>query len=155
MRWIALAAGGVALAIAGATGLRALSKSTTWQAAGEIVARIDTDRPVVALTFDDGPSGRHTAEHLALLGDAWDTFYLVGKDVVTRPGAAAAIVAAGHEVGNHSYTHERMVLRPAAEMIAEIRATDAGLFGADAASVPTFRPPFGSKGVAVPRYFAE
>ncbi|MGR3467072.1 MAG: polysaccharide deacetylase family protein [Shimia sp.] len=75
--------------------------------------------------------------------------------MMANPGEVAEIIAAGHEVGNHSYTHERMILGPAEEMVAEIRATDAGLRGAGAEEPFTFRPPFGSKGIAVPSYLAE
>ncbi|MGR3490806.1 MAG: polysaccharide deacetylase family protein [Shimia sp.] len=146
---------GILIILCGLYGARAASKSTTWQSAGEIVARVETNERVVALTLDDGPSGRNTLEVSDNLGDAQATFYLVGKDMMANPGEVAEIIVAGHEVGNHSYTHERMILRPAEEMISEIRATDAGLRGAGAEGPFTFRPPYGSKGIAVPRYLAE
>lgn len=65
------------------------------------------DRPWVALTFDDGPSPQYTPRILELL-EAYDvpaTFFMVGAHVEAYPEIAAAVVAAGHEVGNHTYTH--------------------------------------------------
>jgi peptidoglycan/xylan/chitin deacetylase (PgdA/CDA1 family) len=60
----------------------------------------------VALTFDDGP-GPHTIEVLEVLAAAQvrATFFVTGAHVAARPDLAARIVAAGHLIGNHTYTH--------------------------------------------------
>lgn len=60
----------------------------------------------VALTFDDGP-GPHTAEVLAILADldVRCTFFVTGANVRAHPELAARIVAEGHLLGNHTYTH--------------------------------------------------
>jgi peptidoglycan/xylan/chitin deacetylase (PgdA/CDA1 family) len=62
---------------------------------------------VLALTFDDGPSSANTERLLELLErhDARATFFMVGERVLQAPALARAVVAAGHEVGNHSYSH--------------------------------------------------
>jgi peptidoglycan/xylan/chitin deacetylase (PgdA/CDA1 family) len=64
----------------------------------------------VALTFDDGPSP-YTMQVLEILDlhGAYATFFVTGAHVAGRPEVARAIVAAGHAVGNHTYTHPQDV----------------------------------------------
>jgi peptidoglycan/xylan/chitin deacetylase (PgdA/CDA1 family) len=65
------------------------------------------DRPQVALTFDDGPHPGFTpriAQQLEEQG-ARGTFFCVGSLVERNPDVVRALVAAGHEIGNHSYRH--------------------------------------------------
>ena len=68
-----------------------------------IVWRVPTDVPVVALSFDDGPSPVYTPKVLALLAEhqAHATFFLIGERAAAHPEVVAAIRAGGHEVGNH------------------------------------------------------
>jgi peptidoglycan-N-acetylglucosamine deacetylase len=65
-----------------------------------------TTSRTVALTFDDGP-GPHTEEVLAVLADmeVRATFFVTGGHVQAHPDLAARIVAEGHLVGNHTFTH--------------------------------------------------
>lgn len=90
-----------------------VSRLTTWQAFCEIVARVETTEPVVALTFDDGPTPGGTDAILAALAarGVRATFFLTGAETARHPEAARRIVAAGHQIANHSWSHERMVLR--------------------------------------------
>jgi peptidoglycan/xylan/chitin deacetylase (PgdA/CDA1 family) len=62
----------------------------------------------VALTFDDGP-GPDTPRILDALdaARATATFFLVGSRVALHPDAVTRIAAAGHEIGSHSWSHER------------------------------------------------
>ncbi|UWQ95590.1 polysaccharide deacetylase family protein [Rhodobacteraceae bacterium M385] len=127
-----------------------LSRARSVQLFGEAVTSVPTDQMVVALTFDDGPTARFTQELLTALGDTPATFFLVGSDIVANPDAAAAIVEAGHEIGNHSYTHPRMVLMSPARVRAEIEDTDAAIRGLGYDGPIHFRPPFGKKLVVLP-----
>ncbi len=70
------------------------------------VARAGHQDHEVALTFDDGP-GRWTAEILDTLKQrgAPATFFLIGDQVVNHYGLTRRIVADGHEIGNHTFTH--------------------------------------------------
>ncbi|HET6412986.1 MAG TPA: polysaccharide deacetylase family protein [Anaeromyxobacter sp.] len=65
-------------------------------------------RPEVALTFDDGPDPRTLFSLLALLAGegALATFFVVGRRAAAHPEAVRAILSAGHEIGNHSDTHD-------------------------------------------------
>jgi len=63
----------------------------------------------IALTFDDGPFG-HTDRLLAILAehDVRATFFVIGRHVQQRPEQARRIALAGHELGNHSWSHSSL-----------------------------------------------
>lgn len=127
-----------------------LSRARTVQLFGEIITEISVGTQVVALTFDDGPTARFTPELLAALGGTPATFFLVGHDIEANPEAAAAIVAAGHEVGNHSWDHPRMVLMTPTAVRAQIEDTDRAIRALGYDGPIHFRPPFGKKLVVLP-----
>jgi peptidoglycan/xylan/chitin deacetylase (PgdA/CDA1 family) len=64
-------------------------------------------------------------------------------------------VAAGHELGNHTYAHERMVLKSPAFIRSEVERTDALIRAAGQDGAIAFRPPFGWKLVGLPWYLAR
>ena len=68
-----------------------------------VLYSVDTDQPVVALTIDDGPDSESTAEILSVLAahDAKATFFLISSRIPGNEAAVDAIVAGGHELGNH------------------------------------------------------
>jgi peptidoglycan/xylan/chitin deacetylase (PgdA/CDA1 family) len=65
------------------------------------------DRPQVALTFDDGPHATFTPRVARILEErgARGTFFCVGSAVERNRAVVRALVAAGHQIENHSYTH--------------------------------------------------
>ncbi|WP_187683553.1 polysaccharide deacetylase family protein [Nocardia wallacei] len=152
---IAVALGLVVVAV-GCVGLYVLMNSRTYQVAGRLVHRVDTADKIVALTFDDGPTER-TKEILATLGalSVPATFYLVGRELAARPGEGAAIAAAGHEIGNHSYSHRRFVLVGPGTVRAEVERTDAEIERTGYRGPVTFRPPYGKKLFALPKYLSD
>jgi len=157
-RTLILLAGGGALAIVAVlTGLRELARSRTVQLFGSIVARVETDRRRVALTFDDGPVTALTDSILGLLAarGVRATFFVTGRELGQAPEAGQRLVAGGHELGNHSYTHQRMVLRSPGFVRSEIERTDALIRTARHLGPIQFRPPYGYKLVALPWYLAR
>src|SRR5215217_1924543 len=92
-----------------ACGLFQISKSRTFQFFGKIYPRVETSQKVVALTFDDGPGAERTDEILKILADenVKATFFVIGADIEKNPGQLEKIIAAGHEIGNHTFNHER------------------------------------------------
>ncbi|MFF0528540.1 polysaccharide deacetylase family protein [Nocardia amikacinitolerans] len=133
-----------------------LMNSRTYQVAGRLVDRVDTAEKVVALTLDDGPSDK-APEVLKVLADAGipATFYLNGRDLAARPEAGRAIAAAGHEIGNHTYNHRRMVFVSDETVRAEIEDTDAEIAKTGYRGPITFRPPYGKKLFSLPGYLAD
>lgn len=131
-----------------------LSKSRSIQLFGDIVNRVETTEKVVALTFDDGPMPGQTQTILKILqeNETKATFFLVGEAVNAHPRETELIIQAGHEVGNHSYTHQRMVLKSIAFIADELKRTDKSLRKAGAVGPIHFRPPYGKKLVVLPYY---
>ena len=138
-------------------GLFQVSRSRTFQFSGEIFAEVETDKKIVALTFDDGPTRGHTDEILKILReeDIKATFYVTGSEIEKNPGELEKIIADGHEIGNHSYTHERMVLVTPSFVKSEIETTDALIRKAGWTKEITFRPPYGKKLFALPFYLSR
>ncbi|MFE9784617.1 polysaccharide deacetylase family protein [Nocardia salmonicida] len=155
-RWLVGGVVGIVVVSVVAVGLYVVMNSRTYQVAGRLVDRVETDEKVVALTFDDGPTAR-TPEVLRVLGESQvrATFYLVGDNLAAHPEYGAAIVGAGHEIGNHSYSHRRMVLVSADTVRDEVERTDDEIRRAGYPGPITFRPPYGKKLWALPRYLAD
>ena len=155
-KWVIGAAAALVVVLIGVFGAYTLSKSRTFQLAGEIVSRVDTTEKVVALTFDDGPT-EWTPEVLNTLAEKQipATFYLNGADLDRHPDQGVAIARAGHEIGNHTYSHRRMMLVSAATVAEEIERTDAAIAQTGYRGPVTFRPPYGKKLWSLPRYLAD
>lgn len=155
-RWVSLVLI-VATLVALLFGLHLFSKSRTTQLFGEIVSRAETDKPIVALTFDDGPSPRFTKEVLTLLKDrdVTGTFFLTGREIAENLAQARLIATAGHEIGNHSYSHFNMAWVSPSTVKDEIERTDAAIRAAGYEGEILFRPPFGKKLLALPWYLSE
>ncbi|MCX7569823.1 polysaccharide deacetylase family protein [Tumebacillus sp. DT12] len=132
-------------------GLYELTASRTYQVMGELVPRVEIKQKAVALTFDDGPTD-HVDEVIAALAEAEvkATFYLTGREIEQLPDAAKKLVAAGHELGNHSYSHRRMVFKSPSFLREEIERTDELIRAAGYQGEITFRPPNGKKLIALP-----
>jgi len=124
---------------------------------GNHVHRVDTDENVVALTFDDGPHPQHTPRMLGLLDrhEVKATFFLMGRNVERYPEVARDVLARGHEIGNHSYSHPRMVFMSPGRMREEIERTDALLRGIGLTGPIHFSPPHGSKLIVLPYVLAQ
>lgn len=118
---------------------------------------MSTTRPVVALTFDDGPQPPYTQELLAVLRErgAKATFFVIGSNLETYPALAAEIVREGHELGNHSYSHKRMVFRSRGFIRREIERTDDLIRRAGQSGDVHFRPPYGKKLLLLPLHLAS
>ncbi len=156
-RWIG--AGLVTVVVLGAAivGLGALVNARTFQLFGGLVDRVSTSAKVVALTFDDGPDPAGTAPLLDALAQTGTpaTFYLIGQDMDAHPDLAAAIAAAGHELGNHTYSHERMVVVSPGFVADEVERTDDRIRRAGYRGDITFRPPNGKKLLTLPLYLSQ
>jgi peptidoglycan/xylan/chitin deacetylase (PgdA/CDA1 family) len=103
-------------------------------------------RPQVALTFDDGPDPAHTPRILEALGDAGvrAAFFLVGRHVEAAPEIARAIAAAGHDLGNHTYSHRHLwTLGPRASR-EEVDRGSLAIADATGQAPRYFRPPWGT-----------
>lgn len=106
-----------------------------------------SDSREMALTFDDGPNDPHTMHLLDVLAkhNAKATFFLIGRYVRQRPDIARAILAAGHEIGNHTHTHPNLVLVSARRLRQELSDCGKAMEDALGKKITLFRPPFGGR----------
>lgn len=139
------------------TALFQVSKARCFALVGEAICRVETEVPMVALTFDDGPTpeGVAWASQVLRRHRARGTFFLIGDAISGREPLVRSLVAEGHEIGNHSFSHVRMVGHGAAFYDSEIMRTDALLRAAGAPRPTLFRPPYGKKLIGLPRALAR
>ena len=95
-----------------------LMNSRTFQLFGGLTNQVETNQKVVALTFDDGPT-TNVDEILPLLNqyNAKATFFLIGSDIEKNPEEAKKIANSGHQIGNHTYSHQRMIFKSPSFML--------------------------------------
>jgi peptidoglycan/xylan/chitin deacetylase (PgdA/CDA1 family) len=138
---------GTASAVASGTALalayRAVFGSRS-QRFGPFPFRGDTDEPVVALTFDDGPNEPWTSRLLDVLGEREvpATFFQVGRCAQRHPEATARVVAEGHVLGNHSLSHRFSRYLSDPRQAAEIRGGQQALHEVAGVRPLLYRPPW-------------
>lgn len=103
----------------------------------DVVWRIDGDRGVY-ITFDDGPTPGVTEWILATLKryNAKATFFVLGKNVELYPDLYEKIIADGHRVGNHTYSHQKGWRMSLERYLEDID------FASDKVQSNLFRPPY-------------
>jgi peptidoglycan/xylan/chitin deacetylase (PgdA/CDA1 family) len=101
----------------------------------------------LALTFDDGPNPVWTPRLLDLLSrrGVRATFFLVGSRAQAEPDLVRQIAAAGHLIGNHSWTHLNLALAPAHRIEEQLSRSSDTLAQITGAPPRFFRPPFGAR----------
>ncbi len=111
----------------------------------QVFRRGHPDLDYIAITFDDGPHPRWTAEILDVLEDrdVRATFFVVGKHVDRYPEILRRILQEGHEVGSHTYYHTNLLNAGEATALRELALTEAALERAADFSPRLFRPPRG------------
>ena len=104
----------------------------------------DRTRANLALTFDDGPS-ESTPELLHVLETlrVRATFFMCGANVRRLPEIAREVLAAGHEIGNHSQTHARFDFKSPDFIYREIATAQESIHAATGSSPRLFRAPYG------------
>ena len=122
-------------------------------AATEVYRSVKTDTMKIAITFDDGPHPYLTPRILDTLDryGVTATFFMVGINVVNYPEAAQAVVQAGHEIGNHTYSHSLVGGLSEAELKEEMEHCENILEELCAYRPHLFRPPQGAINDSVTR----
>ncbi|TCN41128.1 cellulose synthase/poly-beta-1,6-N-acetylglucosamine synthase-like glycosyltransferase [Kribbella orskensis] len=115
--------------------------------AGTASARSARPKPrTIAITFDDGPDPVWTPKVLDLLKaqKVKATFFVIGTEVAAHPELARRIVAEGHQIGLHTFTHANLSTIPDWRRSLELRQSQLILAGATGVSTPLLRPPYSS-----------
>jgi peptidoglycan/xylan/chitin deacetylase (PgdA/CDA1 family) len=112
----------------------------------EFITSGPVDGKRIALTFDDGPTPGVTDRILDELKqrNLRATFFMIGERIAAAPDLARRVLAEGHEVGNHTYTHPNLTKLPDAEVEAEIQKTQDVIREALDHRPAWFRPPYGA-----------
>lgn len=108
---------------------------------------IDPTKPMIALTYDDGPSSESTARILAKLKEYGGraTFFMVGRQVAKNMDVVKQMVAQGCEVGNHTYDHVAMTKEDQAGLTAQLEQNNHLISDACGITPVLMRPVGGAK----------
>ena len=106
----------------------------------------DTSQPYIAMTFDDGPHPTNTPRLLDMLRarNIKATFYVIGENVERYPALTRRIVAEGHELGNHTWTHANLKKLSDQGVRRELDRTKATIIKVTGVQPRTMRPPYGA-----------
>ena len=98
------------------------------------------------MTFDDGPHAQNTPRLLDMLKQRkiHATFFFVGQCVQENPEIVKRIVAEGHDIGNHSWSHPDLAKMSDASVQNEIQKTQDAIVAACGEAPKLMRPPYGA-----------
>ena len=124
--------------------------SKTSQLFGPSVYRGPGKRRSIALTFDDGPS-ESTLELLDYLHKeaVWGTFFQCGMNVRRLPHVAGQVAAAGHQLGNHTYSHPRLPFKSRGFIAYEFAEAQKIITQETGIAPMLLRPPYGFRWVGM------
>lgn len=107
---------------------------------------LDPSKPMIALTFDDGPNPANAEKILAALEKVGGraTFFQLGSLMEKYPETVRKIVASGSEVASHSYGHDQLTTKPLEDAIADIQSVNDIFFSLTGNEIKLVRPPYGS-----------
>lgn len=107
---------------------------------------VHVDGPFIAMTFDDGPSGKLTPKLLDMLAARHmkATFFVVGQCVAEYPDIVKRAAREGHEIANHSWSHPNLGKMSDEAVRRELQKTDDAIKAATGTGATLLRPPYGS-----------
>lgn len=107
---------------------------------------IDTNAPMVAFTFDDGPNPSCTQRILDVLNANYShaTFFVVGTNAENYPDLLKAISASGSEIGNHTYNHKDLTTLSTSDVEEQIDKVNRAVKKATGENTTVIRPPYGA-----------
>ena len=117
----------------------AANKPATWFS-------VNVEGPYIAMTFDDGPSPETTPRLLDILKqrNIKATFFMIGQNAERNPAIVKRILAEGHEIGNHSWTHPQLSKLSDDRVTEEINKTQNAIKDASGYTPVLIRPPYGA-----------
>jgi len=110
-----------------------------------LIWSVATAAPLAALTFDDGPDPEFTPRILAVLAayGARATFNMMGSNAMRHPDLVMEVVRAGHELGNHTLTHQDLTFQSARQTYRQLERGREAIEGTAGVRPRFFRPPRG------------
>lgn len=106
---------------------------------------VDSKKPMIALTFDDGPSA-HTDRLLNIFKKygGKGTFFVVGNMIDKRQSTLKRIATEGHEIGSHTWDHKQLTTLTEKELTDQVMKTKAKIYDVTGVTVNIVRPPYGA-----------
>ena len=106
---------------------------------------IDPDKPMIAVTYDDGPS-TYTPEILDILkeNNSVATFFVLGSRVNDYTETLNRILEEGSQIGNHTYNHKKLTTISDEELYKQVKGTDDLVYIATGHTPSVMRPPYGA-----------
>lgn len=121
-------------------------------------SQVNITQPVVAMTFDDGPHPVLTPRLLDILKERniKCTFFVIGRSAKAHPQIIRRMIAEGHEVANHTWTHASLTSRSDDQIRQELRQSEDALVAAANYRPQLIRPPYGAVNARIKQLmFAE
>jgi peptidoglycan-N-acetylglucosamine deacetylase len=120
------------------------AETYTKKPASFVIRRMGDAPGKIALTFDDGPNPDWTPKILDILKEkgVHATFFIIGENGAANPRLVQRILAEGHDLGNHTFTHPNLGETPESVAGVEINATQRLIEALTGRSTRLFRPPY-------------
>ena len=111
----------------------------------DIYHKNENDYMKISLTFDDGPHPRYTPKILEILEEYGikATFFVVGVNAENYPDTIEKVIKAGHEIGNHTYSHPHVSSLNSNTLRREVEGCESSIYGLTDYKTKLFRPPEG------------
>ena len=130
-----------------------ISKEDQSERVQEILAKnnIDVNKPMVALTFDDGPYPKVTNRILQVLSDNGGraTFFVMGNRMESYGDTVEKAYALGNQIGNHTYSHKDLAKISIDELKYEVEHSSELIYEHAQEDEIVLRPPYGSRNETV------
>ena len=116
-----------------------------------VLEEIDPSKPMVAVTYDDGPNAKNTPKVLDVLEKnyAVATFFMVGKNIEGNEDIVRRSYEMGNEMGNHTWDHTNLNKVGADAIKKQLDDTDAAIQEICNVENPILRPPYGNRNETV------
>lgn len=109
-----------------------------------LIAQVDVPDRAIAFTFDDGPDPLYTPQILDIFRETGGraTFFMIGQMMERHPEIVRAVADAGHEIGNHTWSHPKLTEIGAEARQRELADTDRLIREMAGRAPASFRPPY-------------
>lgn len=109
-----------------------------------LINEVSTTEKVIAITFDDGPNPLYTPQIIDIFAKANSkaTFFMIGEQIEKSPEIVKLVAEQGHEIGNHTFSHEKLTQLGQEECREEIKRNEELIQNLSHKKPVILRPPY-------------